>query len=157
MTDPIGAFEHTHADLTKVALEIGQAIRDEEGQPRKLSAAQRKKVRVLLERLRDDVLHHFADEEEVLFPFVRRALPERAAVVDKLEASHDLICGTVVRLAHLVGHSVHRQLGALYARFERAYGEHSRDELALFDELRQRLVANERAELASLLRELSER
>ncbi len=152
MTDPIRELEHTHDHLTKLAIAIGRALHD--SKPR--SRTEGKKLLALLETLRDELLHHFADEEEGLFPFVRKVLPSKAAVVDKLEASHDTICGTLVRLAHLAGDESDRPLAALYDRFEHAYAEHSRDELELFAELGKKLGERERSELSALLRGISQ-
>jgi hypothetical protein len=150
--DPIGEFEHAHGDLTKLALAIGAELRDERGEPREISGPTRREVLALLEKLRDELLHHFADEEEGLFPFVRRVVPAKAEVVDRLESAHDAICGAVVRLAHLASHEAYGQLIVLYERFEEAYAKHSRDEAGLFSELAGALGAEERAELAALLR-----
>src|SRR5450755_2605740 len=101
MSDPIRELEHTHVHLTKLALGMGQELRDEQGQARSMTGARRQELLALVETLRDELLQHFADEEEGLFPFVRTSVPAKAAVVDKLEASHDAICGALVRLAHL--------------------------------------------------------
>lgn len=155
MKDPIREFEHAHGHLTKLALEIGSHLRDESGQPRALSPARRKDVISLLEELREALLQHFADEEEGFFPFVRRTVPAKAAVVDKLASSHDTICGSIVRLAHLAKHEADGQLLVLYERFELAYAAHSRDEAKLFDELGEKLSGAERSELSSLLCGLS--
>jgi hypothetical protein len=156
MTDPIRELEHTHGHLTKLALGIGQELRDEQGQPRSLTDARRKELLAMLETLRDELLQHFADEEEGLFPFVRGAVPARAAVVDKLEASHDAICGALVRLAHLASHDA-GDLVTLYERFVHGYAEHSRDEAELFVELGRQLGGEQRTKLAALLRGLSQR
>jgi len=156
-TDPIREFEHSHGHLTKTALAIGQQLRDDKGHARALSAAARKELLDLLESLRDELLQHFADEEEALFPFVRNVVPAKATVVDKLEASHDTICGSIVRIAHLASHGSDAPLVALYERFEHAYAEHSSDERHLFDELSRALDDAQRRELSALLRGISHR
>jgi iron-sulfur cluster repair protein YtfE (RIC family) len=157
VTDPIRTFEHAHGSLTKLALAVSQELRDATGQPRALTPDARADVIARLEVLRDELLQHFADEEEALFPFVRRAVPAKAPVVNGLEGTHDAICGAVVRLAHLAHHGADGQLLALYERFEAAYAEHSRAEADLFEELGRTLGGAERAELASLLDGISER
>lgn len=155
--DPIRSFEHAHGHLTKLALGIGQQLRDKNGRAYTMTSARRKEALALLEALRDELLQHFADEEEGLFPFVRRTVPGKAATVDRLEGSHDTICGGVVRLAHLASHEAGSQLVTLYERFENAYAQHSREEAELFEELGRQLGEPERSELGSLLRGLSHR
>ncbi len=153
-SDPIRTFEHSHEHLTRLALSIGHQVRDMGQSPSATTEAQKVELLASLETLRDELLGHFADEEEALFPFVRKAVPGKAAIVDRLENSHDTICGTVVRLAHLAAQDT-SQLVALYERFESAYAQHSREERELFEGLARDLGGAERSELAVLLRGLS--
>lgn len=155
MPDPIRQLEHSHANLTKVALEIRALVRAEPLRDRSWARNRRR----LLERLtllRDELLRHFAVEEEGLFPFLRVKVPARAAAVDRLAEAHDAICGAIVRLTDLAER--HRTaLGPLlahYERFERAYTEHSQQEAALFDELERTLDESARTELSEILRGL---
>jgi hypothetical protein len=156
-TDPVRDFEHVHGHLTELATGVGRLLRDEHGQPRTMSTEQRKDLLSLLERLRDDLLVHFADEEEALFPFVRQRVPSGSDTVDQLEAAHDAICGAVIRIAHLTRHRADWQLITLYEHFEEVYTRHARDEAALFEDLGRRLSGADRSELASLLHGLSHR
>lgn len=154
--DPIRTFEHSHETLTQLALEVRRLVADDSGEQR----AARKRLLARIEVLREELLEHFAKEEEGLFPFVRHHLPLTARAVDRLEASHDAICGSLVRLAHLVASdrkvpaANHSTLIALYERFEKAYGEHSRDEALLLQELGRALDERQRRQLAELLRGL---
>jgi iron-sulfur cluster repair protein YtfE (RIC family) len=82
----------------------------------------------------DELLHHFAREEEGLFPFVRTHVPAKADAVDRLVEGHDLICGAIVRLIHLVDAGGDPSaLAGHYERFETAYSRHSEAEAALFE------------------------
>jgi iron-sulfur cluster repair protein YtfE (RIC family) len=159
VSDPLRQFEHSHATLTKLTLEIREMIHAEPRQGR-VGVAVRRRLVALLETLRDELLDHFANEEEGLFPFLRANVPAKARAVDKLESAHDTICGSVVRLAHLAAHDdrASRTDGTAlrdhYERFEAAYTAHSRDEVALFGELAHSLNQTQRAELADLLRGL---
>ncbi len=153
MTDAVRTLEHTHRHLTKLVQSIGQELHDAHGRPRPV--ARRKELTALVETLRDELLHHFADEEEGLFPFVRQVMPSKAAEVDALEGSHDAICGVVVRLAHIAQHDDGQQLRTLYERFERTYEQHSVDERRLFDSLHEHLDDAQQAQLADLLRGIS--
>lgn len=157
VTDPIRAFEHVHGQLNELAAQIGCQLRDDSGHPRSLTDGGRKSLVALMESLSEQLLQHFADEEEALFPFVRKMMPVKGATVDKLETSHSTICGAVVRLAYLATHKADWQLLTLYERFEELFAEHTRAESELFAELGRGLGQPERAELASLLSGLARR
>jgi iron-sulfur cluster repair protein YtfE (RIC family) len=154
MSDPVRQFEHSHASLSKLALEAGQLLRE---LPRGLPAAMRR--RRLAEHLKlfgNELLHHFAQEEEGLFPFIRENVPAKADTVDLVEG-HDLICGAIVRLVHLVDSEAAADFATLVAHFERfeaAYARHSQAEVALFEELGPTLGATQRQTLAEFLRGL---
>jgi len=146
--DPVRQFEHTHGVLNKLALEVTDLLRDEG--PRTPKAW--KELGTRLGALRDELLRHFADEEEALFPFVRASVPAKTGAVDRLEAAHDAICGCIVRMVHVAdgGHPL-ASLLALYERFESVYTKHSNEEGELFDELGRLLDQAQRKELASRL------
>jgi len=157
MTDPVLKLEHSHATLTRLALEVRELVRAEKGE-RRPDVVMRKRLLSRLEVLRDELLGHFAHEEEGLFPFVRRNLPRESNVVDRLQDAHDTICGSLVRLTHLVGHAdeegldaIRPALVALHERFEKAYAEHSQEEALLFEGLGRTLDQRQRAELAEML------
>jgi iron-sulfur cluster repair protein YtfE (RIC family) len=155
VSNPVEAFGHTHEHLNDLVLEVGRLIRSTEGGDR------RDRLGAALERLRDELLEHFAREEEGLFPYIRAHLPSKAEAVDRLERAHDSVCGAIVRLAHLSG-AEHAgvegcpsdALAGLHERFERGYAQHARDEAALLDELEVLLDERHRTELADRLRGL---
>jgi iron-sulfur cluster repair protein YtfE (RIC family) len=107
--------------------------------------------------LRDDLLEHFANEQEGLFPFVRKYVPAEMGAVDRLEAAHDAICGAIVRLAHLAARDqvVTREALVVYQRFESSYAAHSRDEAELFERLGRLLTPEHQRELAEHLQGLA--
>jgi iron-sulfur cluster repair protein YtfE (RIC family) len=154
--DPVRQFEHSHASLTRLAQEIRELVRAQPATGRTTLAA-RKKLLGRLERLRDELLHHFANEEEGLFPFVSHHLPARVDRIGRLEVAHDTICGAIVRLVQLVEFEPRAldagraSVVALYERFEKAYAAHSQEEAALFEDLSRALDAGQRAELAAIL------
>ncbi len=159
MGDPVGHFEHSHAALTKLVLEVGQMLRADI--PAGLPAdAHGEHLAEHLKRLRDELLEHFAQEEEGLFPFVRAHVPAKASAVDRLVEAHDMLCGTIVRLVHLVdgdGGTLAPEVSAYaghYERFEAAYVRHSRDEAALLEHLGRALNETQRGSLAEILRGL---
>jgi iron-sulfur cluster repair protein YtfE (RIC family) len=156
--DPLGRFEHSHGKLTKLVLEVRDLIH---ASPREAAvASDRDRLVECLALLSEELLQHFADEEEGLFPFLRTHVPSKAGAVDRLESAHDAVCGSLVRLAHLTSHD-RRALDAsqpavlhLFERFEAAYSAHSREEAALFEALAKTLDARQRKQLAALLRGL---
>jgi iron-sulfur cluster repair protein YtfE (RIC family) len=158
-SDPVRQFEHAHASLTRLALEVREIVHAEPGE-RGASTRARRTRRARLEALRDALLEHFANEEEGLFPFVRQHVPALSAGVDALQRSHDVICGALVRLTHLLDQdgrgdeAQRRAIHALYERFEQAYTAHSHDEARLFEELGRTLGDAHRRELAAILRGL---
>ncbi len=157
MVDPVRQFEDSHAGLNKLVLEVSEIAQAASGDA-PVSPETRARFGGSLKRLRDELLRHFADEEEGLFPFVQRHRVTQSDLVDRLAAAHDVICGAIVRLAHVVDDD-RRALepgvvGGLFERFETAYVEHSRMESALFEELHASLGEGEREELAAILRGL---
>lgn len=161
--DPLRAFEHDHAELTVLALgvrDLLQRIRREPA-PEELFA----ELGAKLEELREDLLLHFAREEEGLFPFVAAQLPDLAGAVSRLRAAHDEICGAVLRVSY-AGRDVRQGspgggkaalasgLPALldrFERFEQVYTEHARAERELLQQLSVRLDERHRAELVKLI------
>jgi len=156
VNDPVRAFEHTHEHLTKRAAEAAEIIRGAATRP--LTDDQRARLRGSLEELRDDLLQHFAVEEEGLFPFIRAQVPARAPIVERLALAHDAICGSVVRLAHAAAtaqsEAAIHALPSLFDRFQAAYVTHSREEAELFAELGKSLEPHQREALATILRGL---
>jgi hypothetical protein len=100
-----------------------------------LPAAMR--CRRLTEQLKlfgNELLHHFAREEEGLVPYIRENVLAKAHTVDRLVDGHDLICGAIVPLLQLVDSEAAADLATLvghFERFEAAYARHSQAETAL--------------------------
>jgi iron-sulfur cluster repair protein YtfE (RIC family) len=160
MSDPVAHFEHSHSALGKLTLEVRNSMRAWFRTGCR-DAAARRHLLTELERLREDLIHHFAREEEGLFPFVRENVTSSAQAVDRLQDAHDSICGALVRLTHLVEHTDEADLDAsrpaieaLYERFERVYAMHSQEEAVLFDGLGRTLDQAQRNGLAEILQGL---
>lgn len=149
LENPIAALSHDHKHLTELLIELRALMTtaDDESHGEIVDAAT---------RLREELITHFAREEEGLFPFVQVQLPELAPRVDALASGHDRVCGALVRLSHLLGRvsaEPAARAAALdtFRRFEDAYALHARDELGLLAELDQRLDTAARRELRALL------
>jgi iron-sulfur cluster repair protein YtfE (RIC family) len=159
MTDPVSDLTHSHERLSSLALGLAPLVRAARSGGR-IGAQEWDDFAERLTGLREELLHHFAKEEEGLFPFVRAHVPSKAETVRRMEDAHDTICGAVVRMAHLASRSPH-ELGAvlpsllsLHERFEHAYAEHAREETELLEELGRALNERQRAELADLVQGL---
>lgn len=143
-------LEHDHAALNRRVLDIAALLREGRGSLARLATA--------LVELREQLFLHFAREEEGLFPYVSRALPDLAGDLGAMAAAHDGICGTLARMAHLVeggGDADHLDLlGDLFARFQGSYADHAQGERELLRTLHGRLSAAQREELAALIRGL---
>jgi len=147
--DPVRQLEHAHGHLNKLLLEASGLIRAAELAGTVTTWDQ---LAAPLASLRDELLKHFADEEEALFPFIRASVPAKVAAVDGLEAAHDTICNCIARLAHLAaGKERLTLLLTVRDRFEAAYVRHSSDEATLFEELAVILDDGQRDELARRL------
>jgi iron-sulfur cluster repair protein YtfE (RIC family) len=151
--DAVRVFEHSHARLAELALEIGTLLR---GDALHVSKTARDTLAELSADLRDELLEHFANEEEALFPFIRKRIPTQSETIDRLAAAHDGICGAIVRFAHVVAapQAAMGDARAAYERFETAYAAHSREEAEFFEKLAGTLNEGDRTELAARLRAL---
>jgi hypothetical protein len=153
MSDPVRRFEHSHTAITRLVEEVARLVRA----PPSRRPQDRELLGDRLQLLRDELLQHFAAEEEGLFPFLRSNLPAMSEVVDGLASAHDVICGAVVRMGHLAdddrGAAEEALLGQ-FARFERAYVEHSRGEATLLEELARTLDNGHKEQLTEVLRGL---
>jgi hypothetical protein len=142
MIDPMRVLVHDHGDIDRRVVEIDTLF----SQPSGMTLATK------LGELCDVLFVHFAREEEALFPFVVEALPELQHDVRAMELAHDVICGALARACELsrageAGTTVER----LFRRFQNAYAEHARVELAVLQAVEHRLDGRQRARLATLV------
>jgi len=151
--NPVRDFGHSHVHLGELTRELASLLGDEGGT---ISTEARQKLPAVASELRHELLEHFANEEEVLFPFISEHFPGQRDAVDRLHAAHDVICGTFVRFSFLAerGGELSSDARSAFERFEAAYGKHSRDEAELLDQVAQLLTPAQQAELEVLLSEL---
>lgn len=138
MSDSIRRFEHSHAHLASSMLTLRRLV-DGDAHDAQLVAR--------VEEFRDQLLDHFANEEEVLFPFIRERDAASAPAVDALIEAHDALCASIVRLAHAIKHASPATARAAYAKFQTLYAKHSLDEATLLEQLAERLSPAERRSL----------
>lgn len=152
-------LEHDHVHLSQLVFGVRDALveggRVDVVGPEFLTELVRK-----VEELRDDLLLHFAQEEEGLFPYVVEHVPDAKSEVDRLQAAHDMICGTVVRMAYAARNQDRSEtervstVAMLFERFLTAYQAHAPDEVVFLRDLSTRLSDAERLELAEIVRTL---
>jgi len=100
MGDPVRELTHDHADINRRVRAIGTMIDELEHGTRTADAALARPIG----ELRELLFHHFAREEEGLFPFVAEVVPELGERVAEMEVAHDTICGALPRMYELASH-----------------------------------------------------
>jgi iron-sulfur cluster repair protein YtfE (RIC family) len=153
-SDPVDALTHDHVHLSELASIVRGSLSTMESHGDSAAASDAKHDLVdAVESLRDELLTHFALEEEGLFPFVEVKAPELQERARSLAAAHDTVCGAVSRLLYLV----HRpredsaSCRAAFERFEQAYAAHAEEEVRFLRDLGGRLAEPERSELRRLI------
>jgi len=145
--DPVGDLAHDHAALNRAVVALGARLAE-----RDVTSGD---VADELVALREELFHHFAQEEEGLFPFVAEAFPDHADRIDEMARAHDGICGALARACHLAADDADKALViAMFARFEVAYATHAKLEGGLLEELGPKLSLAQRQRLADLVRDL---
>jgi len=153
IVSPLQGFGHSHVHLGELTRELATLLSRE---AKSDDPGVHEKIPALASELRHELLEHFANEEEGLFPLIRRHFPEKSRAVDQLQAGHDIICGTLVRFSFLAerGGGLAGDARLAFERFEAAYGNHSRDEAELLEELSRVLTPAQQTELEAMLHEL---
>jgi hypothetical protein len=155
--DPVLRLERDHVHLGETLSELKGHIASAAGGTERAKEVY-EELSEGLRRLRDDMLLHFAEEEEGVFPLLARDLPDVADRVLALATNHDAICRTILRMASLVDQGPDAisgsALGDLLVRLEAAYVAHADAEIALLRQVRGRLDGAQLAELLSLVKGL---
>jgi iron-sulfur cluster repair protein YtfE (RIC family) len=146
--DPIRDLAHAHADLNRRVLELAAMIRGRH-------LGREPALVEMLSELRENLFLHFAREEEGFFPFVAEHMPELAERVNAMAVAHDAICGALARMCHMAASEAPpATLSAVFERFESAYAGHASSEAELLRSLEGRVDADQRTQLAALVRGL---
>lgn len=149
--DPLARFEHDHAHLAR---QVG-LLRGDLATAQSSGTLAPDFVPVLV-ALTEELVEHFAREEEGLFPFIESNVPDLAPAVAELVAAHDRMCGVASRLiaaerrdpsSTSIEHAV-----ALFHRFEAVYVDHAAHEREFLRTVAARLDSGKREQLAELLR-----
>ncbi len=153
LPDPVQAFERDRVRCSNLVRALGEHTDISRRRP-----FSRKQLVNVIERLRDKLFTHFAREEEGLFPFIVALLPGARETVDRLITAHDAICGSLSHLLLLTSEARWdtdlAAFDALLTRFNALYAEHTCTEMALLEDLGERLDGTQRAKLRKLIRGL---
>lgn len=148
----LGKLEHDHATLSRHVQELRAMVDRHEQHDAPLG----EEFLALLVETADALFEHFAREEEGLFPYIARELPERRAVLEEMQAAHDRICGAASRILSLTDRApLPEQLPlavALFRRFDAEYTDHARREAEVLRGLSGALSGDQIAALAEQLR-----
>lgn len=145
LADPLDGFDHDHASLSDALESLVAARRAGAEGPDLVEHA---------ERLRDEFLDHFGDEEEHLFPELAKLVPSAAPELDELQKAHDTLCGLAVRIA-VATETSPTQIDALLERLDAAYRQHARREIEVLRGNLGKLSPEQRAGLLDRLRSSS--
>lgn len=111
--------------------------------------------------LKDQLLEHFAFEEEAAFPYLINAMPEDAPRLRAMSGAHDRVARCLVEVSELLRvttrETLARQSGpiaATYERFLNHYRSHVSEESEVLSSLQTQLSEEQRRELSSLAAKL---
>jgi hypothetical protein len=147
--------EHDHRDLTaNVSALRGFVVALGSGDP---TEDDHEAFTNQVESLLDSLIVHFDREEQGLFPFLARELPETVPALEGLESAHHAVCDPLRRIANLARDGADRfaaqwpSIAALFREFDTVYAAHARDEASFLLEFGALLDPAQRIALAELL------
>lgn len=138
MGTPLQELAHDHRELNGLLVAVHEAIARIEKGTSKLED-ELHEMTDGLEAFREELLEHFAREQEGAFPWLANRLPHERARVDELIAQHDHIAESLNSVIHDLGKPGQTATTSTWsqalARFESLYAEHSKTELAFFNDI----------------------
>lgn len=161
-TELIDQLHHEHAHLTRIFAELSQTFRrvaagdvhDDDCDDALATAAE--DLRAAL----DEMLHHFSQEEEILFVEIVERFPELSGEIVRLEKNHESIAGHARSLLSLLG----RGPQSFRDEYERAIQtlslvsqevtQHTLDEAQVYGDALKRLAPDERRAMLEQLRKI---
>lgn len=138
LVTPLQELAHDHRELNDLLIAVHEAIARIEKGASKLED-ELHEMTDGLEAFREELLEHFAREQEGAFPFLATRLPKARTRVDELIAQHDRIAESLDAVIQDLGKPGHTTSTSSWsqalARFESLYAEHSKSELAFFNDI----------------------
>lgn len=158
-TDLIDQLHHEHAHLTRLFSELAQtfaglAVADEVDADLLSTAADD------LQTALDEMLHHFSQEEEILFIELARKFPEMRDALGELERNHESITTHTRWLLTLLGRGPDAFLQESKAAIEaveavsREIKQHTMDEARIYGDALRRLGPEERRAMMEQLQQI---
>ena len=138
MGTPLQELAHDHRELNDLLVAVHEAIARIEKGVSKLED-ELHEMTDGLEAFREELLEHFAREQEGAFPWLANRLPDERTRVDELIAQHDRIAeslnAVIKDLAKPDQSASTISWSQALTRFEKLYAEHSKTELAFFNDI----------------------
>ena len=152
---PLAELAHDHRELNELLVAVHEAIaRIEKGESKLEDELH--EMTDGLEAFREELLEHFAREQEGAFPWLAHRLPHERTRVDELMAQHDRIAESLnavikdlAKPGAVPDTATWRQA---LGRFEALYAEHSKSEVSFFHDITTALEND--AEATKTLRDL---
>lgn len=155
LVTPLQELAHDHREMSGLLVAVHEALARIENGTSKLED-ELHEMTDGLEAFREELLEHFAREQEGAFPWVASRLPAERGRVDELVAQHDRIAESInAVVAELRRHGDTSDLAAwrqALSRFDALYAEHSKTEHAFFSDVTAALESD--ADATKKLRDL---
>lgn len=142
---PLQELAHDHRELSGLLVAVHEALTRIEKGTSKLED-ELHEMGDGLEAFREELLEHFAREQEGAFPYVASRLPNERARVDELVAQHDRIAEALNAVVADLGTAPDlAKWSQALAQFDSLYAEHSKTEVAFFKDVTAALDADAEA------------
>lgn len=123
---------HTHQHLGSLLADLARAVTSAADGTERADTEALEQIAECASLLRDDLVEHFAREEEGFFPILSERLRSLTPEIDALVATH----AALIALLDAIERSTRApgaDILALFKQFEAMYAEHSRHEGVVFD------------------------
>lgn len=152
--DPIGELSHDHSALSALLLAVRDVLQRSGIGVEPHDAVE---LRDGVEALRDEMLLHFAKEEEALLPFVIERFASMRQRAEALRTDHEAVCRSAEELLRaseraLAASQALADCRASLRALEELYTKHTQSELALLRDVDELLDEGARAQLRTLVR-----
>jgi len=136
LATPLQELAHDHRELSGLLVAVHEALARIENGASKLED-ELHEMTDGLEAFREELLEHFAREQEGAFPWVANRLPQERTRVDELVAQHDRIAESInAAVTDLRKNEPDfAKWSQALAHFDELYAEHSKTEVAFFKDV----------------------
>ncbi len=138
---PLQELAHDHREMSGLLVAVHEALARIERGTSKLED-ELHEMTDGFEAFREELLDHFAREQEGAFPWVATRLPQETARIDELIAQHDRIADALTVLVKDLHTFELATWSDTLARFDALYAEHAKSELVFFREVTAALASD---------------